>query len=369
MDTPLVLLCSKQASVDQVAGRAERTPGLNCLIVGIPERWSHSDFPRQTSGDDFKAAQADRATDLSLKRNLGLVLARLHGWNKVVFVDDDIIRTESFSRLTAQLDDHQIAGMVVPRHPDNSVVCHARRLADLDQDVFVSGAVLGVHCNSLPLSFFPDIYNEDWFFFAEEAASRQLPRVGQAVQLEYDAFADPTRARREEFGDLLAEGLFARFGQWDADESLGQLLRSTTASYWSQFIEARHEAINGTRSALLRFADRDPGDRRIRAALASLDAASGQLSQTISPQLCVEFVNAWREDLAGWQQFTTGISAASNTACALESLGLGTWTAVGSHFTRMIKVHKLKRSVISKRIGTRIARGPAGTGARPSVRS
>ena len=65
--------------------------------------------------------------------------------------------------------------MVVPQHPDNSVVCHARRLAGRFQDVFVSGAVLGVHCNSLPLSFFPDIYNEDWFFFAEGSGDPTAP--------------------------------------------------------------------------------------------------------------------------------------------------------------------------------------------------
>ncbi len=29
-------------------------------------------------------------SDLSAKRNLGLVLARLHGWRKIVFLDDDI---------------------------------------------------------------------------------------------------------------------------------------------------------------------------------------------------------------------------------------------------------------------------------------
>ena len=105
------------------------------------------------------------------------------------------VKTDSLARLAGQLETHQVAGMVVRRFPDNSVVCHARRLAGLTQDVFVSGAVLGVHCNSLPLSLFPDIYNEDWFFFAKEAARRRLPRVGHAVQEQYEPFADPQRAR------------------------------------------------------------------------------------------------------------------------------------------------------------------------------
>ena len=67
----------------------------------------------------------------SLKRNLGLLLARLHGWNKIAFIDDDIKigQPEHFARLAGQLEFYQAAGMVVDEYPDNSVVCHARRLA------------------------------------------------------------------------------------------------------------------------------------------------------------------------------------------------------------------------------------------------
>ena len=180
----LVVLCSKQTKVEDVAKRVANTPGAKCLIIPIPEGWTHSALPSQTSDPIFANAKARRASDLSAKRNLGLLLARSHGWNKIAFVDDDITlsRTDNIARLAGQLDAHQVAGMVVPQHPDNSVVCHARRLAGRFQDVFVTGAVLGVHCNSLPLSYFPDIYNEDWFFFAKEAATRMLPRVGTARQ-------------------------------------------------------------------------------------------------------------------------------------------------------------------------------------------
>jgi hypothetical protein len=111
-----------------------------------------------------------------------------------VFVDDDVTlsRIDNIARLAGQLDRYQVAGMIVWDYPDNSVVCHARRDAALRQDVF--------------LSFFPDIYNEDWFFFACEAASRELGGVGQATQIEYNPYASPDRARPEEFGDLPGRG-------------------------------------------------------------------------------------------------------------------------------------------------------------------
>jgi hypothetical protein len=155
----LVVLCSKQTRPEHVAERVSTSPGARALVVEIPESWAHPKFPTQTSSQAFKSANADRASDLSAKRNIGLLLARLHGWNKIVFVDDDITlsRTDNIVRPAGQLDTYQVAGMIVSDYPDNSVVCHARRAAGLRQDVFLTGAVLGVHCNNLPLSFFPDI--------------------------------------------------------------------------------------------------------------------------------------------------------------------------------------------------------------------
>ena len=251
LDVLLVVLCSKQTQVDQVAQRIAKTARARCLIVPIPQEWNHEIFPVQTSHWQFKAAQRGRTTDLSLKRNLGLLLARLHGWHKVAFVDDDITltRTENLGRLAGQLEIHQAAGMVLKEFPDNSVVCHARRLAGSSQDVFVSGAVLGVRCDDLPLSYFPDIYNEDWFYFAKEAAARSLPRVGQAEQAPYDPFAHPERAAWEEFGDVLAEGLFSLFGEGDPDLPLAEHLSGATSRYWERFIQVRHDVLLDTRTA------------------------------------------------------------------------------------------------------------------------
>jgi hypothetical protein len=251
----------------------------------------------------------------------------LLGWTKVVFIDDDItfVPMEGLARLAGKLDNHQVAGLRVLRHPDNSVVCHARRLANLPQDVFLTGAVLGVHCGDLPLSFFPDIYNEDWFFFAKEAAARDLHHVGLARQLSYDPFDSPERARHEEFGDLLAEGLYALIGEEDPSVPIDDQLRGATAAYWSRFIEARHCVITETMTLLRVAADRNGENARVASALASLVAAEGQL-ETITPDLCVNFVDAWREDLADWQRFSNGVNSIASTREAMEFLQLRTWT-------------------------------------------
>lgn len=327
--TRLVILCSKRANIDEVARQVAVTPGARSLLVTIPQGWSHPGIPARTAAEVFKRAQAGRATDLSTKRNVGLALARLHGWNKIVFLDDDITRTASLGLLAGQLERHQVAGMVVRKHPDNSVVCHARRLAGFEQDVFVTGAVLGVHCNSLPLSFFPDIYNEDWFFFAREAASRQLPQVGKAMQLRYDPFASTSRARHEEFGDLLAEGLFALFSESAMSGPFPAMLRSATEGYWRRFIEARFDVLDETWRGLQTFADIDPSSPKVAAALDSLEAAQDQLVETISPALCANFVEAWQHDLADWHTFTSCVNNVGRTSDAMDFLQLPTWRLVG----------------------------------------
>lgn len=321
----LVVLCSKQTRVEQVAKRVAITPEARSLIVPIPNGWTHPQFPTQTSAAEFQKANANRDSDLSAKRNVGLLLARLHGWNKIVLVDDDITHMDNIARLAGQLDRYQVAGMHVRQFPDNSVVCHARRLAGFAQDVFVTGAALGVHCNSLPLSFFPDIYNEDWFFFAREAAAGRLPRVGNARQLPYDPFAGPDRARREEFGDLLAEGLYAWIDGGDPSRPFDEQLRLAGPWYWSRFIDARREVITEAKTTLYRLRDLGVGNGHLSSALDSLAASESQLD-TMTPDLCVNFLRAWGDDLDDWRAFSSGVNNVGSTREALDFLELKTWT-------------------------------------------
>jgi hypothetical protein len=324
----LVVLCSKQTRGEQVAERVSTSPGARALVVDIPQNWTHPKFPIRTSSRAFMKANVNRESDLSAKRNIGLLLARLHGWNKIVFVDDDVTlsRTDNVARLAGQLDRYQVAGMIVGNYPDNSVVCHARRAAGLRQGVFLTGAVLGVHCNNLPLSFFPDIYNEDWFFFAREAASRELRQVGLATQVEYDPFASPDRARQEEFGDLLAEGLFALMGQVDPSVRFADQLRAADEAYWSRFIEARHNVITETMSLLRATVERNGANDRVSSALVSLTAAQNQLDHMITVDDCVNFVAAWQGDLEDWQQFSSRVNNVGSTHDAMEFVHLNTWT-------------------------------------------
>lgn len=321
----LVVLCSLDTKVDQVAERVARTPGARALIIRVPS--AHPLIPTATSSSAFRDANAQRRTDLSLKRNLGLVLARLHGWSKIAFVDDDILRPrrDDFRRLALQLETHQIAGMICRDYPDNSVVCHARRVAGLAQDNFITGAVLGVRCNDLPLPFFPDIYNEDWFFFSKQAINRTLPAVGFATQAEYDPFTSLQRAEQEEFGDLLAEGLYAFIEGAGPTGRPDDVIRDAADhQFWSNFIDARAETLDETAQELECVAARDSQDGKPYKAIDSVKASRKQL-EIIKPELCVAFVDSWLDDMAQWEKEINKIDVVSRTNEAMDFIGATEW--------------------------------------------
>ena len=150
-----------------------------------------------------------RRTDLSAKRNLALLLSHMAGWSRILFLDDDItsLNPDDVRKASSLLDTHNAVGLRVCGFPDHSVVCHAYREAGGEQQSFIGGGALVIEVKRSN-SFFPDVYNDDWFFLLDGRKSLQPVAVtGQVIQYPYDPFRNPDRARAEELGDVLAEGI------------------------------------------------------------------------------------------------------------------------------------------------------------------
>jgi hypothetical protein len=314
-DVPLVVLASLHCRVAEASALVASIPGCRALIVDIPGDYRHDHLTFQTSDPSFAHLKAGRNSDLSLKRNLGLLLARLMRWEKIMFLDDDIfgVTLTDLAKIASQLDSHQVTGLISRSFPDNSVVCHANRLSGRHQDTFVTGAALGVNCAETPLDFFPDVYNEDWLFFATHAARGQVISVGTARQQPYKPFADPKRADLEEFGDLIAEGLYALFND-------GQSLDAATKDYWDDFIVARKKLIERLADDLYRIPTHEAG---VQAHESMLHARKRLVS--ITADACVLFVKAWGEDREAFARTANEMPALGNYAAACEYLQLTRW--------------------------------------------
>lgn len=284
----LVALSSKWSSVREVVALAE---GRTKLIAIDIERLPKGVIPRFQTSEVLNRTPHRPKTDLSLKRNLGLLLARLIGWERVVFLDDDITVPEPTDLMTAAaLTDHYAGvGLKIDGMLDNSVVCHAYRDAGGRQDTFVGGGAMAVSTKAVT-SFFPNIYNEDWFFLLGDDELRPTASTGVAIQQPYDPYREE-RARKEELGDVLAEGLF-----WLLDT--GRSLQHADEAHWTTFLRERAGFITDV-IRMVEATDHDPALRRRM--LAALKAARGR-SQIITPELCVDYVKAWRADRVRWRQ-------------------------------------------------------------------
>jgi hypothetical protein len=314
LDSALIVLASRSAKSADIHAELAPLKLKRLYVVDVPADVADRLPAFQTSKILTREAMA-RTTDVSAKRNLGLAIARMTGLNRVLFLDDDmrIPRPADLRVAAGLLRKHDAVGLRLGGFPDNSVVCHANRETGGFQDTFVGGGALVVAADRVT-SFFPDVYNEDWFFLLDESRIRPVTVAGRAEQNPYDPFASVERARMEEFGDVLAEGVF---GLLDEEKSIDDADRR----YWAGFIRQRrsmidrmiHRAQNGRRKAV----GVDKG-KMIR----SLQAARAQLNDRVSAGLCVEYLRAWHNDLAEWTTFCEVLEHDVTVERALGHFGL-----------------------------------------------
>jgi hypothetical protein len=319
---PLIVVCSKRVVRGEVIAAAAGTD-VEVYAVDLPV---HATSPPEgisfltSTDEELLAVSSAQTRDLSTKRNLGLLIAKMLGWERLMFLDDDIfgISKAEVDALASGLNHHKVSVLIPEWFPDNSVACHAYRLGGGDQDMFASAGGMGVRCDRHDLPFFPNIYNEDWFFFADQAASRRINNVGTSQQKEYPPYRDPDRAVKEEFGDLLAEGLYWRFDKG----LLG--ISGIEGDFWDKFIESRAVFLERVADSLARHPQReldsDEG-REVRATQVSITAAQRQLDR-IKPELCRRFIDLWQADLAEWRKHASQLPRRDSIAGALDYLRL-----------------------------------------------
>ncbi len=314
----LVVLASHDCLPESAEDVVARVPGCRALIGAVPSSHPHPLLDFRTSEPRFAGLSAGRHSDLSRKRQIGLLLARLSGWRKIMFLDDDMfdLTPAHLARVSAELDDSPVAGLIAQEFPDNSVVCHANRLSGHEQGNFITGGALGVNTADLPLDFFPDVYNEDWFFLAHRASTGGVSMVGAARQAPFNPFARGERAAEEEFGDLLAEGLFAAIDEGLFTAGPATQTRVPDHGYWRRFIESRQMLIDRIDADLERMAHAVAGQAR-----KSMQHAQHRLA-TITPDDCLDFVEAWQSDRKDFARRSAQLPVGTEPADACAELGL-----------------------------------------------
>lgn len=303
----LVVLCTTPQQARQALSLYGRAAD-DMLVTYLPESVEDTLLPFLTSVHPENEIERSCHVDIARKRNVGLLLARLCGWRTIMFLDDDIrgLTAPTVSRAAALTARFQAVGFEITHYPDNSVVCHAHRLAGGKQGIFPGGSALLVDVERCT-TMFPPIYNEDWLFLFDAVQGHSFARAGSLSQLEYDPFAHSKRAATEEFGDVIAEGLYRLLHQ-------GADVTDATHVYWRSAVERRFQLIDNIAARLL------AGEGGAQA-LMSLAAAHKRLT-AISALSCASFIRAWRTDVDAWRHRLLHLPMVGDLAGAAKSLDL-----------------------------------------------
>jgi hypothetical protein len=320
LDCTLVTLHSKEwTTAAKAVQRLPRPLDLIAVDVGDP---ADLNLPRwETSLLLAGTVFAQRNTDLHAKRNLGLMLSRMLGWDRVLFLDDDIteLNPADVRLASGLLGTYNAVGLHVAGFPDNSVVCHAYRQSGGRQQSFIGGSP----------SFFPEIYNDDWFFLLDDDKGIQPVAItGQVRQYPYDPFRSPDRARAEELGDVLAEGIY-----WLLDQGLS--IAGADCAHWAKFLVKRRQFIKRVLT-MVEQAAIEPNDKARK--VEALKGSLGRLA-LITPQLCEDYLRAWAADRKQWKTHLSQLETFDQRAPALASLSRAesprlTWQLTSSPRTR-----------------------------------
>jgi hypothetical protein len=243
------------------------------------------------------------ALDISRKRNLGLLIGRVCGWTRMLFLDDDIckLNVPKLSAAAALLDDHPVVGFQVRKYPDASVVGHARRLTGRRQEPFVSGGSLLVNPQRLN-GYFAPVYHEDWLCVINHLRTGEVAIGGSVGQLPYLPFTTPERAQLEEFGDILLSGLLALVHA-RGNGAAGRVRHMTDIEYWRAATEPRFwKQILDQRAVLLQDITTRLKGKTFEnlSPLSSLQAAAQRLGE-LRPGEFVSFTEEWLASLAEWR--------------------------------------------------------------------
>jgi len=302
----LVVLCSRDAKAHEAESLAQQYDvKLTAVNVHPP-----SAPVTLTTRDYLAGLPFARNSDTSLKRNLALALSRMVGWRHVLFQDDDVAITDAAQvrSAAALLDRYDAVGLNNVGFFDNSVVCHANRDTGGTQGYFVGAGGLLINAARTD-SFFPDVYNEDWFFLLEDDGLIDVAMSGTCAQREFNPYLRTDRPRQEEFGDCLAEGLFSLL-----DDGLS--IKGADHAFWRSFLDRRFELINTIQDRLA--ADPPANAALMRTALRT----SQQTLRQITPEHCVEFLTKWRQDRETWRRYLAGLPRGRRIEDALTHLGL-----------------------------------------------
>ncbi|HPX76064.1 MAG TPA: hypothetical protein PLW77_05725 [Bacteroidales bacterium] len=234
--------------------------------------------------------QEIKGWDLPAKRNYSILHSITKGYSNILLIDDDIKipSTKHIPTCSRGLYDNDIVGSVVDIFPDASLIDHISIQGGIrPYTPFLSGNFLFTK-PFVTKGYFPFIYNEDWLYMVPTLLSRKLANFQSIQQESYNPFFKKNVAIFQEFGEIIAEGVFTLIEKGKFHASL------FSKNFWDHFILKRINYLNNLKNNVdviyLPF---------IKDAIA--------FANNVSPKICIDFLKDWQEDIYSFEKMKTSI--------------------------------------------------------------
>lgn len=247
-----------------------------------------------------------------LVRNYAILLSKVIGFRKVLFVDDDV-SVKDLELLRAafrMLERVDFVGARIGGLADQSIIGHiGLKQGDAELSEFVSGGFMGLRLGSV-MEPFLNYYNEDWIWVLMHKSASYAMTPAKVVHQTFHSLQrnGSNRAIRQEMGEMLLEGV------WNAAPSRNFSLL-TDEKAWKQVIADRVFWIEDIAKKC-----RQQNDRiGIAIATALLRHAS-----TISPSLLAAIFEQYFAVLPEWRSILKATSRLAIPKKMKQSIGLET---------------------------------------------
>lgn len=151
--------------------------------------------------------------DIPLKRSYALFDARKNSFRSILLLDDDILITQDTLKkgISALAHGVSVMGFHVVDYPDVSTLDHISRIVcEKENVVSMTGSCMFINVDEVTGDF-PNVYNEDLFFFMMQPRQFSVVSGGFVRQCPYESFQSLDRVKHEQFGDLIYDAIKKRF--------------------------------------------------------------------------------------------------------------------------------------------------------------
>src|SRR6267143_937110 len=245
-------------------------------------------------------------------RNYALLLSEVIGFQKVLFVDDDVsVKDPKLLQAAFRILEHvDFVGARIGGLADQSIIGHiGLRQSDPELSEFVSGGFMGLRLGSV-MEPFLNYYNEDWIWVLMHREASYAMTPAKVVHQTYHSLLrnGSNRAIRQEMGEMLLEGV------WNAAPSRNFSLL-TNEKAWIQVIADRVLWIEDIAKKCRQQQD------RIGIAIAT---ALLRHVSTISPSLLTAIFEQYFAVLPEWRRILKAASRLAIPQKMKQSIGLET---------------------------------------------